>query len=157
MPPPLKPSPFPKSQFTKVWDEAILWVSRSPLLAKVKSSETWQGGAREVRPFALEELPSLRIAPAAGAFTWADECRFNGPFILEVKLGVKGTRASDLFDFWQAVAHSLTPTPLFYDTFQPLGVYCIEMSAPALRPVLICENQAIQADGYITLKMNVSI
>jgi hypothetical protein len=157
MPSPVKSSPFPESEFTRLWKAVVLRLSTSPYLNRVKGSELWEGGAASTDPFALDELPALRVTPAGGAFTWADECRFQGPLILEIRYAVRGSRASDLFDFWQAVARSLSPTNEFMDILYPLGCYNVTMSAPALRPKLICDGQAIEAEGHITLLTNVSI
>ena len=157
MPSPVRSSPFPESEFTKLWNAVILRLSSSPYLGKVKGAELWQGGAASTDPFSLDEMPALRVTPAAGSFKWADECRFDGPFILEIRFAVRGVRASDLFDFWQAVARALAPSNAFMEILQPLGVYNVTMTAPALRPKLICDGQAIEAEGHITLLTNVSI
>lgn len=159
MPPlnPLPPSPFPEAQLTKVWNFIIREISRSPHLTKVKPFQAWQGGAASVEAFAFDELPALRITPAGGDWRWADECRFDGPFILEVRIAVKGTRASDLIDFWAVVTQAIRPSNELMDRLQPLGPYKITPTAPALRPKLICEGQGIESNGHITILTNVDI
>lgn len=155
--PPLPRSPFPESQITKLWRFVVRELAASPYLARVKTTEAWEGGAVSVLPVTLAELPALRVSPAAGAWKWADECRFDGPFILDVRIAVAGARASDLIDFWSAVAKAIRPTNELMTRLQPLGCYHLTPSAPAFRPRLICDGQAIEAEGQITLLTNVNI
>ena len=106
-PSPVRSSPIPETEYTRLCNAVNLRLSSTPYLGKFKGAELWQGGAASTDPFALDEMPRrLESRPAAGSFKWADECRFDGPFILEIRFAVRGVRASDLFDFWQAVAPS---------------------------------------------------
>jgi hypothetical protein len=155
--PPLPPSPFPTSPLTKIWMFVVNELAESRWLNKVKGSEHWRGGAVSTQPFTLAELPAIRVTPAGGSWDWADECRWNGPFTLEVRIAVPGTRTSDLLDFWYAVTQAIRPTNELMDRLQPLGPYNITPTSPALRPALICDGQAIESYGIITIKTNVKI
>jgi len=155
--PPLADSPFPEGSYTELWDAIIRKAQNDPALSRVKTFQSWLGGPMQITPLTLTQLPALRITPAAGQFVWVDECRFGGEFVLRIRISVKGTDVSHLFNFWQAVAKALRPSQEFLATLVKLQSFNVTMSAPAFEPKLICDDQGIEAEGAIVFKTTVFI
>jgi hypothetical protein len=126
---------LPKTNRRKAWERTldVLTKDGTDLKAFVR---TWQLCRNDDNPYqewTVDMLPAVRVMVVGGASKPSAESLLKGTLLLNFQLGLKGTNAGDMIDFWGAIEAVLFPGgPYLLNLLNPFGVFATSVSQPAI-------------------------
>lgn len=148
--------PFPKSTTSKAYETAISILKNDPILSReVKTFSHWSGSPSDIQDFSVGQSPWLNVTPHAQKSEFFDNKSHKEHLLLEVQLGVEGTDATQIMDFWGAIEKAFFPTDATqYAVVQArvaaAGIIAVEFTQPAW-DVNSQGGQALVGKGQIEL------
>lgn len=151
--PPIPQPTFPDGPLTRLWDAILLKLTTDPVLkSRVKTWQTWEGDSDDLQSIPQTALPAIRLTWGFGEFRFADECRYEGPMVIDFEYAVGRRSGRELLNFWAAVARCLSWKGEWMNKLlREHRVYSFILSTPAAAPQVIASGQGLAARGRITI------
>jgi hypothetical protein len=148
--------PFPRRNFSKVWDLCLSTLKTDPILQPaVELWQTWDADSDALRDPTADDLPWLKITPSFGPTQWIDDVSHRGSLVFYHEFGVAGTDARNLMDMWEAIltAWFSHTTPLM-DRLIPYRAWQITATAQVPVPRVYGEQAGLMGTGTVTVSMD---
>lgn len=139
--PPIESTIFPPSPLDRIWLAVLGELKNAPSLARVKTWQTAGGDADDWIPVALDAMPAVQVAPGFGRVPPRGRVPPQGPDDLRRRPRRPRANASELLNFWFAVARVLSWRPTedpasWRQRALKLGISTCTLSVPAAAPRL---------------------
>ena len=152
MPRPPQTNPFPTSPLSQIWDTVIDALQNDPTLHSAVN--TWQVNRGDVDDLQLatdEDMPLFIMMPMSGQSQWLDEKAHQFRWPIRIQLGVLGTDARVMMDYWYAVHRALFTENTVLYTLYPFEVIQKSFTSPAVEPHLWGAVSGLSATAMLSI------
>lgn len=147
---------FKTSNLSNVWTTLVGALKADPTLQScVEGWCVFDGSDDDLMEPSEEDCPYLRLEPVQGTGGWYDE---NSHMILvpiRMTLGIVGTDATELFDFWDAIRAALFTGNTLINKLLPYGCVSKTLTVPAVGLATWGEATGLSGVGTLLLKIRV--